>query len=311
MWDKWVADKVRMPSILIGRGCPHKCTYCSNHAIAKVSNGKYVRFRSPENVVNELNEIVKHYPSVNSVYLEVETFGANLEYMYNMCDHLKRFLSNLGRSISFGVNIAITRKVVNNRELLRKLKSANFSYINIGLESGSERIRNEILKRPKYSNNDIISFCKLAKKYKIKINLFVLLAIPGETKRDFKETIAIVRGCNPEHVFLSIFYPYPGTDLYRTAKKMKIISDGMIDPQLERKKAVLDLPGFSKKQIQLEYLLFPYKAYKGRKPISKILANILRTYIGMNPKVNSFYRRANMKYKLVRSLQIKLKTTPI
>jgi radical SAM superfamily enzyme YgiQ (UPF0313 family) len=54
MWDKWVAETDRMPSVLLGRGCPNKCTYCSNHALAKIAGGRYVRFRSPEDVTIRL-----------------------------------------------------------------------------------------------------------------------------------------------------------------------------------------------------------------------------------------------------------------
>ena len=79
IWDPWVSDLNHFPNILLDRGCPFKCTYCSNHAMAQLGTGKYVRFRSPENVSRELEYICEEYPNLKGVYLEVETFGANLK----------------------------------------------------------------------------------------------------------------------------------------------------------------------------------------------------------------------------------------
>jgi len=291
MWDKYVSNKEGMHSLLLGRGCPHKCTYCSNHALARVSKGRYVRFRSPEEVIGELDEIVEYYPLVNIVFLEMETFAVNLEYAYEMCDLLELFNANRKKSIAFGANFAVTKNVVGNEDLLKRLNRANFSFINIGLESGSEKIRNEILKRPRYSNRDFMAFCRLVKKHGININLNVLIGIPGETIQDFRETAAFVRECDPQSVLFFIFYPYPGTELYLTAKKMRLFTEYILDPALERRRAVLDLPGFSKKQIQREYLLFDYKVYKGRKPLMQILAPTLIKYRDLHPGLYAFYQK--------------------
>jgi anaerobic magnesium-protoporphyrin IX monomethyl ester cyclase len=45
-WLEYMQSPVSMPSLLLGRGCPFKCTYCSNHAINKVATGRYARMRS-------------------------------------------------------------------------------------------------------------------------------------------------------------------------------------------------------------------------------------------------------------------------
>ena len=48
MWIPWYANPLSRPSVLLGRGCPFQCTYCCNHALQRISDGKYVRFRSAE-----------------------------------------------------------------------------------------------------------------------------------------------------------------------------------------------------------------------------------------------------------------------
>jgi radical SAM superfamily enzyme YgiQ (UPF0313 family) len=69
VWDRWIERPDEYPSILLGRGCPYKCTYCSNHAMAKLSEGLYVRFRSPKHITGELDYIRNTYPKVDRVIL--------------------------------------------------------------------------------------------------------------------------------------------------------------------------------------------------------------------------------------------------
>lgn len=291
LWYGWIANRDRTSSVLVGRGCPNKCSYCSNHSLAKISKGKYVRFRSPENIINEVNEIVGTRRSAQNIYLEAESLSINLKYTFELCDKLEQFNSRLPKPIYFSTNLSITKNVIGNEELFKRLKKANFKYLNIGLESGCERIRSEILRRPKYSNEDIIKFCKLARENDIDINLFVMIGIPGETISDFKQTITCVRECSPQYVYLSIFYPYPGTDLYFASKNMGLFNKNIINPISERKKARLDLPHLGKKQIQREYYLFYYKVFKGKKPIYKVVALTVRHFIMSYPRLNSYFRR--------------------
>jgi len=277
--------------VLLGRGCPNRCTYCSNHALARISKGKYVRFRSARSVISELEYLLGRYPSLNTVFLEMETIAVKPDYAFEICDSLVTFNAARENPVSFGTNLVVSKKVVGSEELFKRLKQANFAFINIGLESGSERVRNEILRRPRYSNREFLEFCRLAKKHEIDVNIFVLMGIPGETEEDFRETVECVRASDPQHVFLSIFYPYPGTDLYLKAKETGVLTEDLLDPTMERLKAQMDLPGFPRKRIQREYLLFPYKVYKGKKSLVNILAIMLRMYIGTHPFLNSLYRR--------------------
>lgn len=309
MWDKWVVHTTRVAQILIGRGCPYKCTYCSNHALAKLCKGKYVRFRSPDNIIRELNQIIKYYPSVTYVRLQAETLSIDLNYTYALCDKLKEFNAELKRPLSYQINLSPRKELFENNGFFFRLKSAGIDSITFGLESGSEKVRNEILKRPRYTNKDIIDFCKLAKAAGIHVKLNVLIGIPGETLSDFQETISCVRKCNPQHVTPFIFYPYPGTDLYDVAKSMNILSEEIVDPTSERKVSRLDLPGFSKKQIQREFLLFYYHVYRGRIPFYMIAARIIRELMFIDPRINGMVKRV-FGYSILNNLRRKLSTDP-
>lgn len=309
MWDRWIAHTTRVAQVLIGRGCPNTCTYCSNHALAKLCGGKYVRFRSPDNIIEEINRIIIDYPTVRYVRLQAETLSINLEYTYALCDRLKEFNAGLKYPLSFQINLSPGKGLLTDKEFLYRLKSAGIDNISIGLESGSEKVRNEILKRPRYTNRDIIDFCNLARTVGMHVKLNVLIGIPGETLSDFQETIACVRDCNPQHVTPFIFYPYPGTKLYNMARNMNLLSEDLVNPTAERKISRLDLPGFSKKQIQREFILFYYHVYRGRLPFYMIAARTIREFMFIDPKINARFKKV-FNYSFLRNLRHKLSTDP-
>ena len=168
--------------------------------------------------------------------------------------------------------------------------------MNIGLESGSERIRREVLRRPNYSNKSIIKFCRQARDYSIEVCMYVLMGIPGETHADFKETIKVARDCRISSFYLNIYYPYPGTELHRMAEENGYISkETVVSERIESK---LRLPGFSQKQIKREYLFFYYKMFHGRKPISNVLRMTLLSYLRMtNSSLPGMRRRVKRRIR--------------
>ncbi len=290
MWKEWTGEHPGpMEPILLGRGCPFLCTYCSNHALRKLADGPYVRLRSTDNVVEEIRNVITVDPTKKDFYLEVETMGINKKWDLELCSKLGRLNSSLSEPLNFGVNIRITPSI-DLEDHFASFKKSNVLFVNIGLESGSERVRREILKR-NYSNEDIIKAVTLARHYGLKVNLYNLIGIPGETLADFEETIRINRICLPDTQLLSIFYPYPGTDLYSLCKEQGLFK-GSIDTDMERSKAVLDLPEFPKEQIQKNYIWFDFHVYRGHRSIYKILASVMARKIHSSICLNKLYRWA-------------------
>jgi radical SAM superfamily enzyme YgiQ (UPF0313 family) len=292
LWQPWTYEPERDPSVLVGRGCPFRCSYCSNHILGKLAKGAYVRFRSPDNIIAEIGQITQD-PNVTNVYLEVETIGVNVDYAFQLCQALIKFNSQRNTRIKFKINLAVTHRLVQDSNLLNRLfteiKQANIVSINIGLESGSERIRKEVLRRPSYTNEDIVYFCNLAKEYDIKITMFVMIGLPGESISDFRETLKIVRLCETQNIWLSIYYPYPGTDLYHLAKQKKLFTEKTISNVLERRRAYLSLPEFPKWRIIKEYIFFKYNVYKGKQSLKQRISYAIRAAIEMNQKVENAY----------------------
>ncbi len=303
MWEPFISNKKGMIyTVLAGRGCPNRCTYCSNHALARITNGKYVRFRSPENIIAEIDELVRKDPLVETVFFEIETLGANLDYTYELLSKVARFNASLQRPLRFGTNLALNTHIKNNARLLKAFKEANLIFFRIGLESGSEKIRREVLKRPRYRNNDLIEFCRMARKMGIKYTINILIGLPGETPEDFQKTIEVTRACKPTYgIAANIFYPYPGTELHQVCIERQLITPKAAHSFYERTDTVLYMPYFPPWKIRKEFILSYYNVFKGRKPWSDIAARTLRYSLDSFPSAKrNISRLVHLAASLIR-----------
>lgn len=280
IWREWIEEENSRQVVFLGRGCPFPCTYCSNHALKKVAGGEYVRYRSPESVVKEIAVIRESFPQVKEIYLEVESFSVNMPWALEICKKLADLNATLAVSLSFGVNLRLTRRNEFD-ELFEAMRKGNFRFVNIGLESGSERVRSEVLKRY-YSNEDVVGTVRKAKEYGFRVTLLVLIGVPGETQDDFRETVSVLREAHPDYCGDSIFFPYPGTELYDLALRQGLITEGQQEI-LERRRATLDLPGFSRSQIKRSYIWFDHYVYHGVRPWYQIYPRVINKMINSSP----------------------------
>ena len=294
IWQPWILNPDTRFSVLVGRGCPFNCTYCCNHQLRKISRGKYVRFRSPENVIAEIRDLHERFPNVDEVYLEVETLGVDLKWVDVFCEKLRQFGEETGFALKFGTNLRIFPSL-NIDFVFGCFKKANITSVTIGLESGSYRIRKEILNRD-YSNEIILQAAQTAKKYDIDIALFNMVGLPTETPLEFSETLGMNQTIQPSFHATSIFFPYQGTKLYTICEQMGLLPANL-ETKDERQIARLNLPGFSRKQIQRSFDSFHYNVYKQKEGRSALK---LAVYYSMQYLGHNFY--ANLKIFVIRLL---------
>lgn len=300
IWQEWIGEMpdCRNP-VLLGRGCPFSCTYCCNPALRSLAEGPYVRFRSPDNILKEIKEVAIRFPEKKDFNLEVETIGVDKEWFIELCSKLEHLNASLSQPLSYITNLRITPHL-DLDTFFSALKKSNFTAIKIGLESGSEKIRREILKRD-YSNQDILNAVSLARRYGLKVIFYNLIGVPGESREDYQETIRVNRRCLPDRTIPHVFFPYPGTGLYSLCKEQGLLPKP-VDTTLERCKATLDLPGFSRKQIQNAFVWFEYDIYKGYKPLYRILAKTLVSKFLSNTYLHDIYRKLTY-LKLIKQLR--------
>src|SRR4030043_743324 len=192
-------------TIVTGRGCPHQCTYC---VYPQVMYGHHFRHRSPENVVAEFVYIKENFPQVKEIFIEDDAFTVNKAYCQEVCKLL----------IKEGIHMTWT---ANSRadidfETLGLMKKAGCRLLCIGVESGNQRILDNIHKRLKLQQ--VQEFMKSARKAKILVHGCFMVGNPGETKETMKETLDFAKKLKPDTAQFFPLMVYPGTEAYDWAK---------------------------------------------------------------------------------------------
>ncbi len=195
----------RVHNFITSRGCPYDCSYCFNHQLKKMYSGqKYIRRRSVENVIEEIEQVSNNY-NLERVHFEDDTFNMDKEW-------LREFASKYPK-IPFKCNI---RANLTDEETVRLLKEANCISVTFAIEAGNDRIRNEILHR-NMTKDHIINCARLLKKHKIRFITENILGNPTSSLSDDIETLDLNLLCQPDYPTVSLLQPYPRTEVFKIA----------------------------------------------------------------------------------------------
>lgn len=241
-------------SFYVSRGCPYQCSFCSNKELGASQPGRFLRFRSVDNVLAEIKSAVKEY-SPSEIYFQDDTFAINDGFVNEFCE---KYPGQIGIPFEFFAHIGPA-----TIPILGKLRKAGGRRVSFGIESGNEKLRKNTLKKS-FSNEEVIRIFKEAKKMGYKAEAFVMAGLPEETKENFEDTVKLLKTIQPDIYSLSIYFPFKGTELYEySVKKGYIVRDFEIpDHFISRRDTLLKMPDFSRKEIIRMVGLFGWKIYK-------------------------------------------------
>jgi anaerobic magnesium-protoporphyrin IX monomethyl ester cyclase len=188
------------------RGCPYKCTFCAD---PMVYASKWTGL-APERVVRELTDLYAQYRMDEVFFLDDDLFAS-----------LKRIqaLTEAFRSAAIPFTWKGTARADElcrlPEEFFPQLRAAGCVRINVGAESGSQRILDRIKKE--YEVDEIVRAARRAGKAGICVSHSFITGFPGETEQDFQATLDVIktiRRTSAQHEASVYFYsPYPGTEL--------------------------------------------------------------------------------------------------
>lgn len=227
----------RYTIIITSRGCPHRCIFCSNHIVM----GKTWRGRSPENVVDELEQIVNTY-SIR----QIDFFDENMTLIKKRVEHICDLIMERGLDIDWYVPNGVRADTL-DEELLRKMSESGCREIRVAPESGVQRVVDEIIKK-NLNLKDVEKAVVLAKKVGMKIGVFLMLGLIGETKEDIKETIKYaykLKKLGADHFQFSIATPLYGTELYEQAKRGGYLRENFSDEALAALEPLIETEEFT------------------------------------------------------------------
>jgi anaerobic magnesium-protoporphyrin IX monomethyl ester cyclase len=233
-------DRKSFPlELIFNRSCPFDCTFCCNSELRKVYRAR-LPVPPPEASIRALKAAVTE-TGLCRVVLHDDILTVNKAWFR---DFIGRYAEEV--CLPFVCNL---RAGTFDADDLRRLKMAGLTSAWLGVESGNDEIRNNVMNK-KLSRQAILDATELMHRHGIGINVQNIIGAPCETPARFLDTVRLNAKCWPVREYqLSFFYPYPGTGLHARAVK-----EGLLDESFdkfdreERIHPSLRLPGFSKEE---------------------------------------------------------------
>ena len=231
-----------MTIMITSRGCPFNCVFCSNYIVW----GKRWRARSPENVVAEMEHVVKNY-GIEQIDFYDDNMTLNRKRMEDICDLIMKRNVRVEWFTPNGI-----RADTLDEGLLRKMKRAGCKKIRLAPESGVQRVVDEVVGKS-LDLKSVEQAVILSKKVGIGVGLFFVIGLIGETKAEIEETISFayrLKRLGAESFIFSIATPIYGTQLYDKANKGGFLKEGFCDEALAGVEPLIETPEFTAEELQ-------------------------------------------------------------
>jgi radical SAM superfamily enzyme YgiQ (UPF0313 family) len=200
--------------LMASRGCPFSCTYCFNHQLVShyrkdldcsFKGLNYIRHFEVDQLMEEIDYLQRTYQNISMFILDDDLFTFYREYVEQFCAAYKKITA-----LPFVVNAHVG---FFEKRRAGYLAEAGCKIVKFGVESGSERIRRQILQR-RMKNDSIVKAIQTAHQYGLHTSVFLMIGLPAETHDDVMDTIRLMARAQPGRYRWSFFFPFPGTKAY-------------------------------------------------------------------------------------------------
>jgi len=196
----------RITSFASNRVCPFRCVFCAEKVVTGVFNraSNPIRERDPKHILEEVKRVHRDWRLDCFKFVD-PTWNTCAAKVIGFCEEKLR----QGCTLPWEANV---HAALLSREMLRAMKAAGCLQINVGCESGSQRILDDM--RKGLTVERIIRTFAWAKELGIGRRAYFLIGMPNETVKDIKKTEQLVERIQPDVFGITIVCPFPGCDLY-------------------------------------------------------------------------------------------------
>lgn len=222
--------------MLTSRGCPFGCHYCPY----PIGQGLPFRFRSPQNVVDEIEHLVKDL-GIKYILFRDPMFSLRQGRVIEICEEIKR------RKLDFRWKCE-TRADCLDEKVLTAMAEAGCEGINFGVESAEVEIQENVGRKP-ISRENIIQIVAMCRKLKIKTFCFFIIGLPGDTTYTILETIGFALRLRANWIQFTAASPLIGTKLRDWAVSSGLTGDDAYSYRNSHE-AMIGNENLTKEQIQ-------------------------------------------------------------
>ena len=201
-----IAKNFPIGIIMTTRGCPYRCSFCASPRFY----GRRVRFRSPENVVQEIKHLVSRF-GVKEIHFEDDNLTLKRDHVERLC----RLIIAEGIKVSWACPNGIRADRV-DAPLMRLMKQSGCYYFAYGVESANRQILHNVHKEEDIET--IEESIRLATATGISCQAFFIFGLPGETSESIAETINFAKRSGLSRAQFLILDILPGSELWDELK---------------------------------------------------------------------------------------------
>jgi len=196
--------------IIVSRGCPLKCTFCS----AKKIYGGGFRFRKVDDVIDEI-KYLKNEHGAREIMIQDDNITYYRPKLLEFCSQIKDV--NIPWNCLNGIRLdSVNDKVASSMSL------SGCYAVAVGIESGSQRVLDHMKKKIKVEK--IEEKINILSRHHIDVTGLFIIGYPTETEEDVIKTIELSKKLKITQAAFASFIPLPGTEIYYS-----LMSDGVIN----------------------------------------------------------------------------------
>ena len=195
----------RSMPMLISRGCPYQCTFCSS---PQMWTTKW-QARNVDLVIEEMQFYIDKYKAQNFDFYDLTTI-VRKDWIVNFCQKIIKKNWNITWQMPAG-----TRSEALDEETLGLMFLSGQRHISYAPESGSVLTLQKIKKKIKIDR--MKKSIRSARKKGLSVKLNMIVGFPHETHREIFQTLSFVKDAavmGVDDVYLASFAPYPGSELF-------------------------------------------------------------------------------------------------
>ena len=203
-----VFQNQRNYNFIVTSGCYYDCSFCFIHQWKQLydfeDRKRLIRLKRIDKAIDEILDFSKK-AKIFLVTFADSTFNLDKRWTIDFLTEYKKKLN-----VPYTMNI---RANLVDEDIIKAIADTKLCHsVRMGIEVGNEEIREKVL-RKNITNDQIFNTAKLLKKYKIRLVVYTMYGLPGETLKDTYETIKICQRIKPFSFSCQIFHPYPGLNI--------------------------------------------------------------------------------------------------
>lgn len=215
-------------------------------------------------MIKEIQFGLQKYPFLEKVAFFDDTLSLKKEWFAEFVDKYPREIN-----LPYTCNDRLNQIDV---DIAKGFKESGCKEIALGIESGNEKIRNEVMKRF-MTKQQIVEGFKILRSFNIETSAFNILGVPSETIHTMLETVKVNAEANPDCFTNAYFHPFKGTALFDVCEEKGYLTNRHASSFFE--KYTLNIDTLSQHQITFVYNYF------------RCLVKLYRSYMKLSEKLST------------------------